>query len=125
MTITASLVKTLRERTGVGMMACKDALKKADGDLEEAVKYLREKGLASASKKADRSTNEGRIFTKQSSDKAVILEINQSDFVACIDFVAFGERLSQLILEDDHLKSADDLKSLQIDGKALIKRLQI
>lgn len=121
MTITASLVKTLRERTGVGMMACKDALKKADGDLEEAVKYLREKGLASASKKADRSTNEGRIFTKQSSDKAVILEINcETDFVASNDdFVAFGERLSQLILEDDHLTSADDLKSLQIDGKAL------
>jgi len=121
MTITASLVKTLRERTGVGMMACKDALTKADGDLENAVKYLREKGLASASKKAERSTNEGRIFTKTAGDKALILEINcETDFVASNDdFVVFGESLSEAILENDQLQTADDLSSINILGKSL------
>eukprot|EP01047_Picozoa_sp_COSAG01_P002330 COSAG01_NODE_61_length_29729_cov_196.711779_16_plen_270_part_00 len=120
MAITATLVKTLRERTGVGMMACKDALTKADGDLDEAIRYLREKGLSSASKKADRSTNEGRIVTLTSGNNGVIVELNcETDFVATNDdFVAFGDKIAALILENEALKSVDDLAGVQIDGKA-------
>ena len=75
MTITASLVKELREKTNVGMMECKKALQEVDGDLDKAVKYLREKGLASASKKSDRATKEGIVFivTDSANQNGVVL----------------------------------------------------
>ncbi len=85
MSIAASLVKELREKTGVGMMDCKKALEHSGGDFEAAVKYLREKGLAAVSKKSDRETKEGKVFVALSADqkKGVILELNcETDFVA-------------------------------------------
>ena len=86
--ITASMVKELRDKTGAGMMDCKKALSKSEGDVEKAVKYLREQGIASAAKKSSRDTSEGVIFSYiHPGDKlGVLVEINcETDFVARTD----------------------------------------
>ncbi|MCI9583500.1 elongation factor Ts [Clostridiaceae bacterium] len=83
--VTAAMVKELREMTGAGMMDCKKALAATDGDMDKAVEFLREKGLAGAAKKAGRIAAEGVVMTKLSSDekKAVVVEVNaETDFVA-------------------------------------------
>ena len=83
--ITAALVKELREATGAGMMDCKKALTATDGDMDKAVDFLREKGLAGAQKKAGRIAAEGIVKTKVSCDgkSAVVVEVNaETDFVA-------------------------------------------
>lgn len=85
MAITASMVKELREMTGVGMLECKKALTETDGDMEKAVEYLREKGLAASAKKAGRIASEGLVDIYVSDDKktAAIVEVNsETDFVA-------------------------------------------
>lgn len=84
-TITADMVKTLRDRTGAGMMECKSALTEANGDFEEANTILRKRGLASAAKKAGRATSEGLIAHKLAPDHSwgILAEVNcESDFVA-------------------------------------------
>ena len=90
--ITASLVKDLREQTGAGMMDCKKALTECDGDLEKAVDWLREKGIAKAGKKESRIAAEGlaNIFVK--GNKAVMIEVN-----AETDFVSKNEEFKELI----------------------------
>ncbi|MBQ4426036.1 MAG: elongation factor Ts [Lachnospiraceae bacterium] len=81
--ITAALVKELREMTGAGMMDCKKALSATDGDMDKAVEFLREKGLAAAAKKAGRIAAEGLVTAKVEGKKAVIVEVNsETDFVA-------------------------------------------
>ena len=81
--VTAALVKELRDQTGAGMMDCKKALTATDGDMEKAVEFLREKGLAAAAKKAGRIAAEGLVTTKIDGNKAVIVEVNsETDFVA-------------------------------------------
>lgn len=85
MAISASMVKELREMTGAGMMDCKKALTNTDGDMDKAVEYLRENGLAKAEKKAGRIAAEGIVKTNISADgkKAAIVEVNsETDFVA-------------------------------------------
>ena len=85
MSIDAKTVKTLRERTGAGMMDCKKALVETDGDLEKAVDYLRKTGVAKAEKKGQRSTKEGLVFSyiHHGGKLGVLLEINcETDFVA-------------------------------------------
>ena len=85
MAITAAQVKELREMTGAGMMDCKKALTETDGDMDKAVDYLRENGLAKAEKKAGRIAAEGIVKTNISADKkrASIVEVNsETDFVA-------------------------------------------
>ena len=85
MAITAAMVKELREMTGAGMMDCKKALAATDGDMDKAVEFLREKGLAGAEKKAGRIAAEGIVDTAMTADekKAVIVEVNaETDFVA-------------------------------------------
>ena len=85
MAITASMVKELREMTGVGMLDCKKALAETDGDMEKAVEYLREKGLAASEKKAGRIASEGVCLSYLSEDKSVgvVVEVNsETDFVA-------------------------------------------
>src|SRR3979411_1116911 len=85
MEINAQLVKQLRERTGAGMMECKSALVEAKGDLEEGVVVLRKKGIASAGKKASRSTKQGIVWSyiHPGSQLGVLIEVNcESDFVA-------------------------------------------
>ncbi|MCI5836822.1 MAG: translation elongation factor Ts [Veillonellaceae bacterium] len=83
--ITASMVKELREKTGAGMMDCKKALTAVDGDMEKAVDYLREKGLAAAAKKADRVAAEGAVgsYIHAGGKIGVLVEVNcETDFVA-------------------------------------------
>ena len=85
MSITASMVKTLREKTGVGMMECKKALVETNGDVEKAQDFLRKKGLADASKRSGRSTSEGIVesYIHMGGQIGVMVEINcETDFVA-------------------------------------------
>ncbi|WP_432629461.1 translation elongation factor Ts [Brotaphodocola sp.] len=85
MAVTAGMVKELREMTGAGMMDCKKALAATDGDMDKAVEFLREKGLAGAAKKAGRIAAEGIVVTDLTADekKAVVVEVNaETDFVA-------------------------------------------
>lgn len=85
MSISAEMVKTLREKTGVGMMECKKALLETEGDLEKAQEYLRKKGLADAAKRGDRTTAEGLIeaYIHMGGQIGVMLELNcETDFVA-------------------------------------------
>ena len=100
MAITASMVKELRERTGVGMMECKKALVEADGNLDNAADLLRKSGQAKADKKAGRVAAEGRIVVKQSAKHAVIVEVNcETDFVGNDDnFINFANQVADLIV---------------------------
>ncbi|WP_243289850.1 translation elongation factor Ts [Bacillus sp. FJAT-47783] len=95
MAITAQMVKELREKTGAGMMDCKKALTETNGDMEKAIDFLREKGIAKAAKKADRIAAEGAALIKTEGNNAVIIEVNsETDFVAKND--AFKELLNDL-----------------------------
>nr|WP_279390819.1 translation elongation factor Ts [Mammaliicoccus sciuri] len=99
MAISAKLVKELREKTGAGMMDCKKALTETDGDIDKAVDYLREKGIAKAAKKADRIAAEGTTFVASKGNDAVILELNSET-----DFVARNEGFQNLVKEmADHI----------------------
>ena len=85
-TITSALVKELRERTGAGMMDCKKALMSCDGDMDKAIDFLREKGLAAAAKKAGRIAAEGMVECYVEGNVGVVVEINcETDFVANTD----------------------------------------
>ncbi|MBR5289098.1 MAG: elongation factor Ts [Clostridia bacterium] len=85
-TITSALVKELRERTGAGMMDCKKALVSCDGDMDKAIDFLREKGLAAAAKKAGRIAAEGMVECYVEGNVGVVVEINcETDFVANTD----------------------------------------
>ncbi len=99
--ITAAVVKELREKTGAGMMDCKKALVEAGGDMEKANEFLRKKGIASASEKASRAVNEGRIesYIHPGSKLGVLLEINcETDFVAKTDdFKEFSRNVAMQI----------------------------
>jgi elongation factor Ts len=110
--ITAELVKTLRSKTDAGMMDCKKALKETGGDLEAAVAYLRQKGLAVASKRADRATSEGAVWAAIAPDQksGLLLEVNcETDFVAKTPaFVELGARLTEH-LAVVALESVDEL----------------
>ena len=97
--ITAALVKELRERTGAGMMDCKKALSATDGDLEKAIDFLREKGLAAAAKKADRIAAEGLVeaYIHGGGRIGVLVEVNcETDFVAKTD--AFKELVKDIAM---------------------------
>ncbi|MCU5746738.1 translation elongation factor Ts [Staphylococcus sp. SQ8-PEA] len=94
MAISAKLVKELREKTGAGMMDCKKALTETDGDIDKAVDYLREKGIAKAAKKADRIAAEGLVHVETKGNDAVIVEINSET-----DFVARNEGFQELVKE--------------------------
>ena len=105
MAISASMVKELREMTGAGMMDCKKALTETDGDMDKAVDYLRENGLAKAEKKAGRIAAEGIVKTNISADKkrASIVEVNsETDFVAQNEkFQAFVEAVAAQAINTD------------------------
>lgn len=101
--ITASLVKELREKTGAGMMDCKKALAETDGNVEDAVDWLRKKGLAAAAKKAGRVAAEGLVAVATSGTAGAVVEVNsETDFVARNDkFQAFAARAAELALASD------------------------
>ena len=110
MSITASQVKELRERSGAGMMECKKALVETNGDIEAAIEHLRKSGLAKADKKAGRVAAEGAIIEASNEDAAVLVEINcETDFVAKDEnFRAFAKRVAGLALASD----TDDVAAL-------------
>ncbi|MGF6906960.1 translation elongation factor Ts [Fusobacterium sp. PH5-44] len=121
--ITASLVKELRERTGAGMMDCKKALQECNGDMEKAIDYLREKGIAKAVKKGGRVAAEGLIFDGVTPDnkRAVLIEFNsETDFVAKNEeFVNFGKKLVEIALKHN-IKTVEDLNKAEfIAGKTV------
>jgi elongation factor Ts len=102
MAITAELVKTLREKTGAGMMDCKKALGETDGDLEAAVDWLRKKGLATAAKKAGRTASEGKVMALSEGNRGVVVEINlETDFASKSDpFGQFAGQVVQMALRE-------------------------
>ncbi|MCC8060964.1 MAG: translation elongation factor Ts [Clostridiales bacterium] len=114
MAVTAAMVKELREMTGAGMMDCKKALAATDGDMDKAVEFLREKGLAGAAKKAGRIAAEGIVATKLTDDgkKAVIVEVNSET-----DFVAKNEKFQTYVAS----VAAQALKSTAADMDAFME----
>ncbi|MBT2654357.1 elongation factor Ts [Bacillus sp. ISL-18] len=94
MAVTAQMVKELREKTGAGMMDCKKALTETDGDMDKAIDFLREKGIAKAANKADRIAAEGLTSVVTAGNDAVILEVNSET-----DFVAKNEGFQTLVQE--------------------------
>ena len=116
--ITANLVKQLREKTGVGMMDCKTALKENNGDIEASIDWLRTKGIAKASKKEGRIASEGLISLILDENLAAIVEINsETDFVARNeDFQRIVETLTKISLFSEDL---EDMKSKKIKDKEL------
>jgi elongation factor Ts len=129
MKITPGLVKELRERTGVGMMDCKNALKESDGDIEKSIKYLREKGFSKASKRAGKETKEGVIFSyiHPGSKLAVLVEVNcETDFVARTeDFLVLGKNLAmQVAAAAPAVVNRDELDQETIEKEREIYRNQ-
>ncbi len=102
MEVTAQMVKNLRSRTGSGIMDCKEALRENNGDFDEAVRYLREKGLSSAAKKAGREASDGLVESLISSDgrSGVLVEVNcETDFVAKTDdFLGLVNQVAQHVM---------------------------
>ncbi|MDD3575581.1 translation elongation factor Ts [Halothiobacillus sp.] len=121
-TISASLVKDLRERTGSGMMECKKALVETGGDIEAAIEYMRKNGMAKADKKAGRVAAEGQIGVAVSDDGhiAAMVEVNsETDFVAKNpDFARFVQEVADRVLADNPA-DMDALMALQIDGQTI------
>ena len=103
MAFTAADVKTLREMTSVGMMDCKKALVETDGDMDKAVEWLREKGLAKAAKKAGRIAAEGMSYALTENGVGALVEVNcETDFCAKSDlFVAFVKDIAKAVAEND------------------------
>ncbi len=119
MAFTAQNVKELREMTGCGMMDCKKALTETDGDMDKAVEFLREKGLATAAKKAGRIASEGIVTVYMSDDKkiAALIEVNsETDFVAKNDeFLTFVNNVARIVA-DSNPADVDALKALPYEG---------
>ncbi|MBE0700300.1 MAG: elongation factor Ts, partial [Acholeplasmataceae bacterium] len=118
--ITAQMVKELRDMTGAGMMDCKAALVKTDGNMEEAIDYLREKGIAKAAKKADRIAAEGLCNVLVSGNEAVIYELNsETDFVAKNEkFLDLLDKVGQALLQSN-VKNTEEAMTLYVDNKSM------
>jgi elongation factor Ts len=117
MAITAQMVKELRERTGAGMLDCKKALEQNDGDIEKAIDFLREKGMAQAAKKAGRIAAEGLCSIEVNGNEAVIFELNsETDFVAKNkQFLDLLDKVGNTILNSKANDTEEALKA-QADG---------
>jgi len=114
--ITASMVKELRESTGVGMMDCKKALEATSGNMEEAINWLRENGLSKAAKKSSRIAAEGLAAIMIDGNKASIVEINsETDFVAKNEeFVSLVDTINKTIINND-AKTIEEAEQLRTD----------
>ncbi len=132
MSISASMVKELRDRTGAGMMECKKALVETSGDTDAAIELLRKSGQAKADKKATRIAADGRIIVATDGPKAVIVEVNsETDFVAKDEnFIAFAESVAATALgsQDDEVgalmaQSGADGKILEAARTELINKV--
>ena len=120
MAFTAADVKTLREMTSVGMMDCKKALVECDGDMDKAVEYLREKGLAKAAKKAGRIAAEGMSYAMVEGGVGAVVEVNcETDFCAKSDlFVAFVKDIAKAVIESNPA-DVDALMNCKYPGSEL------
>ena len=118
MTITIDMIKQLREATAAGMGACKEALAATEGNMDEAVKYLREKGLAVAAKRVDKESKMGLVSLAEAADKKgmALAEINcETDFVAATDaYKEFCANAAKVALDGKDIETAlsDDYKML-------------
>ncbi|MGN4238793.1 translation elongation factor Ts [Staphylococcus equorum] len=126
MAISAKLVKELREKTGAGMMDCKKALTETDGDIDKAIDYLRENGIAKAAKKSDRIAAEGLVHVEEKGNEAAIVEINSET-----DFVARNEGFQELVKEianqvlETKAETVDALLETTLaDGKSVDQRVK-
>lgn len=121
--VTATLVKELREKTGAGMMECKKALTETNGDIEKAIEYLRERGIAKAAKKSDRIAAEGLVLGYVSEDNKVgaVVEVNsETDFVAQNnEFREFVESVAKQIVEKNpaNVEELLEQESIEVAGK--------
>jgi len=117
--ISAADVKKLREKTGAGMMECKNALVSSEGDFAKAEKLLKEKGLAALEQRAGRATNNGKIFVKMSGDctSAALVELNaETDFVARNpEFIELGEKIAEITLKNGLTAPTGELTGLVQD----------
>lgn len=115
--ITANMVKELREQTGAGMLDCKKALTETNGNMEEAITWLREKGISKAAKKQTRIAAEGLATAKISGNNAVLVEVNsETDFVAKNpEFVSLVDGIANVILDKKPANMEEAMK-LELDG---------
>lgn len=122
MAVTAAAVNELRQATGAGLMDCKKALVECDGDMDKAVDYLREKGLASAGKKASRVAAEGMAYAADVDGVGVVVEINcESDFVAGNDlFQDFVKGVAQVVAKENPADVDALMECKWIDGKTTV-----
>ena len=122
MAFTSKDVMALREKTGVGMMDCKKALQESDGDVEKAIDYLREKGLAKQAKKASRVAAEGMAYATVNYDKkvGVVVEVNsETDFAAKSDkFVEFVKEIADVIINENPA-DVDALLATDVNGQTV------
>ena len=127
MAFTSKDVMALREKTGVGMMDCKKALQESDGDMEKAIDYLREKGLAKQAKKASRVAAEGMAYATVNYDKkvGVVVEVNsETDFAAKSDkFVEFVKEIADVII-DENPADVDALLACNVNGQTVADLLR-
>ena len=122
--INANSVKELREKTGAGMMDCKKALTAVNGDMEKAVDWLREHGIAKAEKKQSRIAAEGLCQILVDGNNAVVVEVNsETDFVASNEkFINFVDLLAKTILENE-VNTNEDVLNLVVDGETISEKL--
>ena len=118
--ITANMVKELREQTGAGMLDCKKALTETNGNMEEAITWLREKGISKAAKKQTRIAAEGLALAKVEGNKAVIVEVNsETDFVAKNpEFTGLVNDIADAILNSS-VSTIEDVMKLEINGTSI------
>ena len=123
MSFTAKDVKDLREKTGCGMMDCKKALTASGGNMDAAIDFLREKGLAAAMKKSSRVAAEGlaMAYTNEEASVGVAIEVNsETDFVAKnAEFQSFVKLCADLVMEKNHESVEELLKITLDDGKSV------
>ncbi len=124
--ITASAVNELRQATGAGMMDCKKALQETNGDMEQAIDFLRKKGAKVSANRADRDAAEGAVIAIASNDKktGVIIRLNcETDFVAKNeDFIKFANDIALVALTNKPA-SIEELKNIKIEGKTISEKL--
>ena len=118
--ISASMVKELRETTGAGMLDCKKALEATNGNMEEAITWLREKGISKAAKKQTRIAAEGLAKAKVEGNKAVIVEVNsETDFVAKNpEFTGLVDLIATAILSSN-VKTVEEVMKLEVEGNTI------
>jgi elongation factor Ts len=128
--ITAKMVKELRDKSGAGMMDCKKALAECDGDLEKAVDFLRQKGIATAAKRAGRATSEGTVqsYIHMGGKIGVLVEVNcETDFVAKTDdFHAFAKNIAMHIAATNPVGIVqEDVPQEMIDREMAVYKAQV